>query len=67
MLTGVCTLIKIHPNCVGVDILNARRAYAAMVIVLNWFVSMSVCLYHVLCDYAQRDNKTAIPTGSSLH
>ena len=29
-------------------------------------VCLSVC-YHVFCDYAQRDNKTAIPTGSSLH
>ena len=27
---------------------------------------LSVC-YHVFCDYAQRDNKTAIPTGSSPH
>ena len=29
-------------------------------------VCLSVC-YHVFCDYVQRDNKTAIPTGSSLH
>ena len=29
-------------------------------------VRLSVC-YHVFCDYVQRDNKTAIPTGSSLH
>ena len=33
----------------------------------TWFVSVSVCLsvcYHIFCDYAQRDNKTAIPMGS---
>ena len=27
---------------------------------------MCVC-YNIFCQYAQRDNKTAIPTGSSLH
>ena len=29
-------------------------------------VCVSVC-YHVFCDYTQRDNKIAIPTGSLLH
>ena len=41
----------------------------------TWFVIPSflpsVCLllsvFHVFCDYAQRDNKTAIPPGSSPH
>ena len=36
----------------------------------TWFVSVSVLpsvCYHVFCDYAHRDNKIAIPTGSSLH
>ena len=35
----------------------------------TWFVGVSVCLsvcYHVFCDYAQGDKKTAIPTGSSV-
>ena len=38
----------------------------------TWFVSVCVCVcpficYHVFCDYAQRNNEIAIPTGSSLH
>ena len=49
-------------------LVTPRRAWAARVTVLR-FVSVSVRLsvsYHILCDYEQRDNKTAIPTGSSL-
>ena len=41
---------------------------------LQYLVRKCVCLsvcpsvcYHVFCDYAQRDNKIAIPTGSLLH
>ena len=58
--------------------INPRRACAARV--STWLVCPSVCLLPRLegtclmlfvdtcfCDYAQRDNKTAIPTGSSLH
>ena len=44
-------------------LINPRSACAARVTVS---VCPSVC-YHVFCDYAQRDYKTAIPTGSSLH
>ena len=45
--------------------MRLQRACAARV---KWWVSVCpfVC-YHVFCYYAQRDNKTAIPTGSSLH
>ena len=58
----------------GVLIINPRRACArGLVLGLSFRPSFlpSVCLllsvFHVFCDYAQRDNKTAIPTGSSPH
>ena len=58
-------------------VINPRRSCAARVTVYTWFVSasvrlsvsLSVCLsvcHHIFCDYAQRDKKIAIPTGSSL-
>ena len=68
--SSLYSTVFVYTMCTMLMLVNPRRACTARVTVVGSWVCLCVCpfvCYHAFCDYAQRDNETAIPTGSSLH